>query len=215
MTFFFVNCVHQYRFHCIKTLGFILGMCNCWMDRYHDKDWTLKSHIRRDFHSVTRKFCKTKVVYSNCKFTYKQKTKTKSKCLINYKNLLPCNSHFISKTSKKNWECFMGGQLLNTEFFGFPNFPSCFICPFSINSYIVLLIFFQSIMDSKNWDTIVKIKNKQKKKNWKYFKFVKALSNWNFHNCVCACVCVCVCVWVCREQIIFLKVHETAIKILL
>ena len=49
-------------------------------------------------------------------------------------------------------------------------------------------------MDLKNWVTSVKIENKQKKKtNWKYFKFVKALLNWNYHNIFVlrarACVC--------------------------
>ena len=59
--------------------------------------------------------------------------------------------------------------------------------------------FHQSISDSKNRITTLKIENKQKKKtNWKYFKFVKTLSSWNFQNCfVCVCMCVCVCVCVC------------------
>ena len=96
----------------------------------------------------------------------------------------------------------------------------------------------KSDYNGKSWK-----QTKAKKTNWKYFRFVKALSNWTFHNCyvcvcvcqiepfttvmcvrvcvrvracvrvcVCACRCVCcVCVW--REEILFLKLYETAIKI--
>ena len=91
-------------------------------------------------------------------------------------------------------------DLLNTEFVEFPKFPSSFIGPFNLTFLYCVINSFQSIINSENWVTAVKINNEQKKKTWKYFKFIKPLLNWNFHNCffVCECVhvCVCVCVWV-------------------